>query len=112
MRSIRFLACLGLAASMLPAQALERLFPPTAKRGTLSTVAYPSITMNGQARQLSPGAWIRNANNTVDMPASLRGHEFVVNYTENPLGQIDRVWILTPTEAQAPAPSQRLSPSR
>ncbi|MGV3655978.1 MAG: hypothetical protein ACO1N5_17390 [Noviherbaspirillum sp.] len=112
MRSIRFLACAALAVAILPAHALDRLFPPNAKRGTLSTMDYPTITMDGKTRQLSAGAWIRNTNNTVDMPASLRGREFVVNYTENPLGQIDRVWILTPAEAQAPLPGQRRSTSR
>jgi hypothetical protein len=29
-----------------------------------------------------------------------------VNYTENPQGDIDRVWILTPAEASAPLPKQ------
>ena len=40
------------------------------------------------------------------MPVTLRGREFTVNYTENPQGDIDRVWILTPAEASAPLPKQ------
>lgn len=109
MRAHRLLPGLALAAALvssLPAQALERLFPNTAKRGTLSTVDYPTIRIDGTVRKLSPGAWIRNQANTVDTPASLSGREFIVNYTENPQGDIDRVWILNPEEAAKPAPDQ------
>ncbi|MDB5838220.1 MAG: hypothetical protein JWQ23_172 [Herminiimonas sp.] len=98
---------LALILSILPAYAFERLFPPIAKRGTLSTEDYPTITINGKVRQLSAGAWIRNENNTIDMPASLRGRRFVVNFTENNQGEIDRVWILSPTEANAVPPNER-----
>jgi hypothetical protein len=109
MRAHRILPGLALAAALfscLPAQALQRPFPDSARRGTLSTVDYPTIRVDGAVRKLSPGAWIRNQANTVDMPASLRGQEFIVNYTENPQGDIDRVWILTPEEASQPAPNQ------
>lgn len=103
----RFLA--GCFATMiaLSAQAFERPFPPIAKRGTMSTADYPTITFDGKARALSAGAWIRNQNNTIDMPVTLRGREFVVNYTENNQGEIDRVWILSPQEASAVAPNER-----
>ncbi|MES2536463.1 MAG: hypothetical protein V4632_11390 [Pseudomonadota bacterium] len=107
MRAQRFLICMLLAAAALPAQAFERPFPPIAKRGAMSTADYPTITFDGKPRRLSVGAWIRNQNNTIDMPASLRGREFIVNYTENNQGEVDRVWILSPQEAQAPAPDQR-----
>lgn len=88
------------------AYAFERPFPQNAKRGTLSVKDYPSIEMNGKERRLSVGAWIKNANNTIDMPITLRGREFTVNYTENMQGEIDRVWILSPEEAKKPAPSK------
>jgi hypothetical protein len=107
MRAQRFLICALLAIATLPAHAFERLFPPIAKRGTMSTADYPTITMDGTARRLSVGAWIKNERNTIDMPASLRGREFVVNYTENNQGEIDRVWILSPQEASAAAPNKR-----
>jgi hypothetical protein len=92
-------------ACALPAHAFERLFPAGTKRGVLSTDAYPALTLDGKPKRLSVGGWIRNQNNTVDMPASLRGQEFVVNYTENAQGEIDRAWILTEQEAKKPAPS-------
>lgn len=99
---------LGVAAAALltslPAQAFDRLFPPITKRGTLSMESYPDVSMNGKARRLSAGAWIRNENNTIDMPNSLRGRRFVVNYTENGMGEIDRVWILTAAEAARELP--------
>lgn len=110
MRPQTILRSIALAAALVscwPAQALQRTFPPAALRGTLSTVDYPTIRMNGTARKLAPGAWIRNDRNTVDVPSSLAGRQYTVNYTENPEGDIDRVWILTPEEASQPAPDQR-----
>lgn len=109
MRARRIFSTLmiGLAlAAGLPAQALERLFPPNIKRGTLSNVDFPGVSLNGSPRKLAPGAWIRNENNMIDMPVTLRGREFTVNYTENPQGEIDRVWILSPAEASVPPPKQ------
>lgn len=96
-----------ISAIALTAQAFERPFPQIAKRGTLSTMDYPTISVDGKERRLSVGSWIKNVNNTIDMPASLRGQEFVVNYTENMQGEIDRVWILSPEEARKPAPSRQ-----
>lgn len=110
MAAQRILSTLAIAAALaasLPAQALDRLFPPNVKRGTLSNVDFPSVSLNGSQRKLAPGAWIRNENNTIDMPVTLRGREFIVNYTENPQGEIDRVWILSPAEASAPLPKQQ-----
>jgi len=100
------LCILGLAS--LTAHAFERPFPPSAKRGTLSMANYPAtIAIDGKERRLSPGAWIRNERNTIDMPATLVGREFTVNYTENNEGDIDRIWILAPEEAQAKPPNER-----
>jgi hypothetical protein len=105
-RILSTLAIGAMLAASLPAQALDRLFPPNIKRGTLSNVDFPSVSLNGSQRKLAPGAWIRNENNMIDMPVTLRGREFTVNYTENPQGDIDRVWILTPAEASVPLPKQ------
>jgi len=107
MRTSRFLFFFLLALSGFAAHAFERPFPAIAKRGTLSTANYPTITINGKERRLSPGAWIRNERNTIDMPASLAGREFTVNYTENSGGDIDRIWILNPEEARATPPNER-----
>jgi len=95
----RFLICLLLTVTALPALAFERPFPATAKRGAMTPGYYPEITMDGKTRRLSPGARIWNQNNTIDMPTALRGSDMVVNYTENSAGEIDNVWILTADEA-------------
>jgi hypothetical protein len=107
MRAQRLLISLVLAGVTLAAHALERPFPQNAKRGKLSMEEYPTVKMDEKVRRLSVGAWIKNENNTIDMPHSLRGHEYVVNYTENLQGEIDRVWILSPTEAKAPPPNKK-----
>lgn len=104
MKFKQLLTGLVMASLCVAASAFERPFPQTAKRGTLSMQDYPSIEIDGKERRLSAGAWIKNENNTIDMPVTLRGREFTVNYTENLQGEIDRVWILSPQEAKRPAP--------
>jgi len=105
-RILSTLAIGAMLAASLPAQALERLFPPNVKRGTLSNVDFPSVSVNGSQRKLAPGAWIRNENNTIDMPVTLKGRQFTVNYTEDNEGNVNRVWILSPAEASVPLPKQ------
>lgn len=95
----------------LPAAAFERNFPPKAKTGTMSTGAYPEILINGQPRNLSAGAQIRNADNLIQVSTSLDG-QMTVKYTENAQGDIDKVWILTPGEAEAPARTDIMGPSQ
>lgn len=105
MRSYRILSCIALGLALAaPAHALDRLFPPQTRRGEMSNVDFPTVKINGTERKLAAGAWIRNENNTIDMPVTLRGRQFVVNYTENPEGDINRVWILSPAEASVPLP--------
>jgi hypothetical protein len=100
------------AANTLPAFALDRPFPASTKRGEMTPALHPAIVIEGKTRQLSPGARIWNEDNLIQMPASLRGTNFVVNYTENEQGEIDRVWILTPDEARRPLAQQTNSFSR
>jgi hypothetical protein len=88
----------------VPASAFERPFPPAAKRGTMSPARHPEIVIDGNTRNLSPGARIWNQDNLIELPAALRGNEFVVNYTEDDQGAIDRVWILTRDEASKALP--------
>lgn len=78
----------------------------------MSPAPYPQIEIEGKTRRLSPGARIWNEDNLIQMPASLRGSNFVVNYTENDQGEIDRVWILTADEARQPLAKQSNSPPR
>lgn len=90
-----------------PAAAFERPFPVVAKRGVMSPSTYPAIIMNGAPRNLPPGARIWNINNMIDMPGSISGGQYVVNYTEDLQGDIDRIWILTVDEASRPAPNKQ-----
>ena len=108
MRSYRTVSCsaLGLALAA-PAYALDRLFPPQTKRGEMANVDFPTVNINGEERKLAAGAWIRNENNTIDMPVTLRGRQFIVNYTEDNEGRVNRVWILSPAEASVPLPKQQ-----
>lgn len=112
MRLQRLLICFLFAVTTLPAFAFERPFPPGTKRGTMTPATYPKIVINDKTRTLSAGARIWNQRNTIDMPASLRGEDMVVHYTENQAGQIDRVWILTPEEIARPAPKPVATPKR
>ena len=108
MRLHRILSCLSLGlARVAPAHALDRLFPPQTKRGELSNVDFPTVKINGAERKLSAGAWIKNENNTIDMPVTLKGRQFTVNYTEDNEGNVNRVWILSPAEASVPLPKQQ-----
>jgi hypothetical protein len=101
----RLLICFLLTTTALSASALERPFPPVAKRGTMSPAISPAIVIDGKARVLSHAARIWNQRNLITRPSSLQGSGFVVNYTEDRQGNIDRVWILTDEEA-----SQSLKP--
>ncbi|UGQ45499.1 hypothetical protein [Massilia endophytica] len=95
------LALIGCAAVLaLPARAQqEREFPANAKRGRMAPGYFPELTLDGKVRRLSPSGRIFNQENLVEPMASLRG-SYVVNYTEDANGDIDRIWILTPEEAR------------
>jgi hypothetical protein len=107
------LAALLATALALPllAQADSRPFPPNAKRGKMTPSYYPDILIDGKARKLSPAARIFNEENTIDVPASLRGQDWVVNYQEDNEGQILNVWILTREEASQRLPAGERVPA-
>jgi hypothetical protein len=102
MSSRRFLVSILSLLLAAPVFALDRPFPQTAKRGTLTPATYPSIIIDGTTRRLSVGARIWNQNNLTQTPNSLQGSNLAINYTENADGEIDRVWILTQEEANKP----------
>ncbi|SNT15030.1 hypothetical protein SAMN06265795_11559 [Noviherbaspirillum humi] len=99
-RFLIMLACL-LTSPMASADTDQRPFPANTKRGLMTPAPYPEIQINSDRRQLAPGARIWNQDNLIEMPASLRGSDLPVRYTEDSHGEIDRVWILTPDEARA-----------
>ena len=104
----RSVAALLAAVLALPLLAGARPFPPDIKRGRMTPGYYPDLTMDGKARKLPPASRIFNQDNTIEMPASLRGSGIVVYYTEDANGDIKDVWILTDEEAaqDLPAPAK------
>lgn len=99
----RFLIGCAFAVAAMSAQAFDRPFPPTVKRGVMTPAVSPAIIIDEKTRTMTAGARIWNQDNTIEMPATLRGSKITVNYTEIESGEIDRVWILTEDEAkQAP----------
>ncbi len=98
------MATTSLAPVPAAAQGLVREFPVAARRGTLEVTMPPNVLLNGQAERLSPGARIKNANNTIVMSASLVGQPVLVNYRRDPQGLIHEVWILNEAEARLKRP--------
>ena len=105
MRIQKLIACLLLVLTALSAAAIDRLFPSTAKRGTISFENYPTVTIDGKARNLSAGLRIWNTNNLTQVQAAYSGMSFIGNYTEDSMGQVNRIWILTAAELAKPAPN-------
>lgn len=110
MRIQTFLLSCALALVTLTAQAFDRPFPDTVKRGVMTPANYPAVVINEKTRTLTAGARIWNQDNMIEMPSALRGSEMAVNYTENDNGEIDRVWILSADEAKKTLPLQPLTP--
>ncbi len=95
-----------------PAWAFDRPFPPHAKRGVMKPDLFPAIIIDGRPRIMTAGARIINADNLIQMPASLTAGSYVVNYTEDDQFQIEQVWILTKDEAAQSARQQNINQPR
>jgi hypothetical protein len=65
----------------------------------------PELIINGKPRFLAAGGRIRDENNHLQHLSAIRGEQFIVNYTENRYGDIDRIWILSPEEIRTPMPA-------
>ena len=97
-----------ICALMLPAAAMAQLrqIPDTAKRGHIVHIQDTIVEIDGERMRLSAGAQIRSRDNMIMVPMSLPP-DSLVKYTLDAMGQIHRVWVLTPEEAAAPdKPSQ------
>jgi hypothetical protein len=88
---------------LVPAGAIAQMrqIPDAAKRGNIVHIEGPIVEINGEKMRLSPGAQIRSRDNLFIVPMSLPPGA-LVKYTLDGLGQIHRVWVLTPQEAAAP----------
>jgi len=100
---LRKLLALLLCALILPASALAQLrqIPDNARRGSIVHLQGAIVAIDGQQMRLSAGAQIRSRDNLFIVPMSLP-RDALVKYTLDGLGQIHRVWVLTPQEAAAP----------
>ncbi len=103
--------CVTLAATLLafalPAAAqMQRNFPATALRGELVVLQPPEARLNGRPARLAPGARIRGDNNLFVLSGALIDQRLLVHYTLNTTGELQDVWVLTPTEiAKRPWPT-------
>ena len=93
----RWIALLLLAASLASAQV--RSIPADAKVGEIRHLQDMLVEIDGAPQQLAPGAQIRDASNRIIMPIAIPPGTRV-KYLVDAAGQIQRVWILTPEEAQ------------
>lgn len=110
MNKRHFLLALAAAIALpsLPALAADvRPFPANAKRGKIKFGYAPDIAIDGKLRQLSPAARIFSEENLTVVPNMLADATFIVNYTEDMNGYIDRIWILTQDEMRLPAANTR-----
>lgn len=59
---------------------------------------YTQVVIDGKVQRLAPGAKIKSRQNTIIISSSLMSNVFIVNYTIDNLGMVDKVWILTDEE--------------
>lgn len=99
----RKLLALFLCAAVLPLATIAqvRQIPDFAKRGNIVHIQGTIVEIDGQRMRLSAAAQIRSRENLIIVPMSLPPGT-LVKYTLDAMGQIHRVWVLTPEEAAAP----------
>jgi hypothetical protein len=88
------------------AMQVERRFPEDVKRGKLTTTALAQLVIDGKLRVDSPALRIFNEDNSIVTIASVDVRNIVINYAENDIGEIIRIWILTAEEARQPLPKK------
>ena len=95
------LCAAGIAAAQL------RTVPPEAKRATLRHLQDRLVQLDGAQVLLSPGAQIRDADNRLMLPGAIPPGS-VVKFLPDAMGNVHRVWILSPQEAADTAPPKPL----
>ena len=101
------LACAAATAlaPSFPAHAQFRSIPADAKRATMSHLEGMTVDVDGKRTQLAAGAQIRDDRNMIVVPAGVPAGA-KVKYLLDTQGQIWRIWILSPQEAQQPDPKK------
>ena len=93
----RWIALLLLAAPLASAQV--RSIPEDARVGEIRHLQEMVVEIDGTPQQLAPGAQIRDASNRFIPPTAIPPGT-LVKYLVDASGQVHRVWIPTPEEAQ------------
>ena len=93
----RWIALLLLAAPLASAQV--RSIPEDARVGEIRHLQEMVVEIDGAPQQLAPGAQIRDASNRIVLPTAIPPGTRV-KYLVDAAGQVQKVWILTPEEAQ------------
>ena len=93
----RWIALLLLAAPLASAQV--RSIPEDARVGEIRHLQEMVVEIDGTPQQLAPGAQIRDASNRLILPIAIPSGTRI-KYLVDATGQVHRVWILTPEEAQ------------
>jgi hypothetical protein len=91
-----------------------RKFPIDSQLGNLTAVNLPQFTINGQQMIMGAGGQIRGVDNLIILP-STANYIGLVRYQLDIMGNLHRVWILTPDEVkeaesegqQIPKPQKR-----
>jgi hypothetical protein len=76
-----------------------RQFPARAQRAVLMVTTPPQVMLDGRPDRLSPGARIRDTDNSFVMSGNVVGQRLVVNFVRDASHLIHEVWLLTPEEA-------------
>jgi hypothetical protein len=77
---------------------LHRNFPIDSKLGNLTAVSFPLFTINEQQMQMGAGGQIRGVDNLIILP-NVANYTGLVRYQLDIMGNLHRVWFLTPEEA-------------
>lgn len=78
---------------------LMRNFPFDSKLGKLKAFAYPEVKIDGQTLHLGAGSQIRDKNNLIILP-TMMNEKGPVRYQLDAMGNIHRIWLLSPDEAK------------
>lgn len=90
------LLVLLLLIAVVPAMA-ARLLPPNAKRGELTGVQYPSVSIDDKIYRLAPGARLFSVNNQMILP-NLLPQAGTVFYQLDAYGNLSQLWLASDQE--------------
>jgi len=76
-----------------------RKFPDNSQLGNLTAVSFPVFVINNQQMQMGPGGQIRGVDNLIILP-NAANYAGLIRYQLDIMGNLHRVWILTPEEAK------------